>query len=460
MQTPIISERNCRACVWDRSQHSNIHCTGDEGDQCALKSLIHLSELRDEGLTTARVGDLTLFSAFQPIYSLSHERVVGYEALIRGVRDGEPVPPWEIITANDDFAQLVYLDRLCRAIHIRNFQRHLRHNAWLFLNINPRVAVDGKQFGSFFGKLLDSTGIAPQRVVVEILEHAIIDEAQLARTVAYYRSMGCLIALDDFGSGHSNFDRIMRIQPDIVKMDTAMIRQAGSNVVARRIMPNLVAMLHEAGCLVLVEGVETEDEALITLDANVDFVQGFYFARPSAPMSLPSHKETFQQLDQSYKRQYEVVRYQRRQEMRQYKQRFAEAAAAYNHGVPLDTACKQLLEMESVQRCYLLDSDGKQLGDNLYPITRQVPINTQFLPLADTRGANWNRKPYFRDAIGHPGKVRISRPYLSTASVELSATLSICIDNKDELQVLCCDLSYHDEGVVKVESEIIPSLHP
>lgn len=460
MLIPDIAERDCRACVWDTTRGSTILCPEDKQGNCALKSLLHTSGLRDGELTTARIDDLTLFSAFQPIYSLSHERVVGYEALIRGERHGESVPPWEIISGSEDFAQLVHLDRLCRAIHIRNFQRHLRHNAWLFLNINPRVAVAGKQFGSFFGKLLDSTGIAPQRVVVEILEHAILDEALLARTVAYYRSMGCLIALDDFGSGHSNFDRIMRIQPDIVKMDTAMIRQAGSNVVARRIMPNLVAMLHEAGCLVLVEGVETEDEALITLDANVDFVQGFYFARPSAPMSLPSHKETFQQLDQSYKRQYEGVRYQRRQEMRQYKQRFAEAAATYNNGVPLDKACKQLLELESVQRCYLLDSDGKQLGDNLYPITRQVPINTHFLPLADTRGANWNRKPYFRDAIGHPGKVRISRPYLSTASVELTLTLSICVDSKDELQVLCCDLSYHDEGVVKVESGIIPSLQP
>ena len=432
--------------MWDKAPDCTIRCAEDERDSCALKSLISASGLQDEALTTARHGDVTLSSAFQPIYSLTHERVIGYEALIRGERNGETVAPWEIIAGSDDFEQLVHLDRLCRAIHIRNFQRHLRHNAWLFLNVNPRVAVEGKQFGPFFGKLLDSTGIAPQRVVVEILEHAIIDEALLARTVAYYRSMGCLIALDDFGSGHSNFDRIMRIQPDIVKMDTSMIRQAGSNVVARRIMPNLVAMLHEAGCLVLVEGVESEDEALIALDANVDFVQGFYFARPSAPMSLPSHAETFQRLDRRYTHQYEVVRYRRRQAMRQYKQHFAEAAAAYNNGVPLDQACKPLLELEAVQRCYLLDSNGKQLGDNLYPITRQVPINTHFLPLADTRGANWNRKPYFRDAIGHPGKVRLSRPYLSTASVELTQTLSICIENRDELQVLCCDLSYHDEG--------------
>lgn len=444
MRRSIFPDRNCRTCLWEPPQQGGIACQEDEQGCCALKNVICDAALEEGTYTTARFRDFNLSSAFQPIYSLSHERIVGYEALIRGVRNEEPVSPWTILSSSEDFREMVHLDRLCRTIHLRNFQRHLRRNAWLFLNINPKVAVSGRQFGSFFGKLLDSTGIAPQRIVVEILEHAILDEDLLAQTVAYYRSMGCLIALDDFGSGHSNFDRILRIQPDIVKMDTSMIRQAGSNVVARRIMPNLVAMLHEAGCLVLVEGVETEDEALIALDANVDFVQGFYFARPGPPNDLEPHQQTFHSLDQRYKRLYDDVRYRRRQAMRQYKLLFAQAAAAYRSGSRLHKACKQLLEMDSVQRCYLLDANGKQLGDNIYPITRQVPINAHFLPLADTRGANWNRKPYFRDALGHPGKVRVSRPYLSTSSVELSITLSICLDVGQEHQVLCCDLSYHD----------------
>jgi len=444
----------CKNCIWGEEHDSDvIPCDDFAQDKCALKNLVEVSALQDDELTNARYEAFRLHSAFQPIYSLSHERVIGYEALIRGTREGQGVSPWEIFSSVDGFEQTVHLDRLCRAVHIRNFQRHIRDNAWLFLNINPKVVVGGRHFGSFFGELLHSTGIPPQRIVVEILENAIQDEELLAETVSYYRNMGCLIALDDFGSGHSNFDRILRIQPDIVKMDTQMIRQAGSNLVARRIMPNLVAMLHEAGCLVLMEGVETEDEALIALDSNVDFVQGFYFARPAEPKKLPSHRETFRRINEGYKQQFDTVTRRRREGLKKYKHQFAQAAAFYASGIDLSMASRRLLEMESVQRCYVLDAEGKQLGESLYPVTRQVPLNTHFLPLADTRGANWNRKPYFRNAIVHPGKVKVTRPYLSISGVELCVTLSICIEVEEELQVLCCDISYHDGEFDEVKGE-------
>lgn len=438
--------KGCKTCIWGEGRNSAPSCPEADNGSCALKRLAEEAALADAELTHARYREFLLHSAFQPIYSLSHERVVGYEALIRGQREGLAVSPWEIFSTVDGFEQTVYLDRLCRTIHIRNFQRHIRDNVWLFLNINPKVVIGGHYFGSFFNELLHSTGIPPQRIVVEILENAIQDEQLLAQTVEYYRNMGCLIALDDFGSGHSNFDRILRIQPDIVKLDTQMIRQAGSNRVARRIMPNLVAMLHEAGCLVLMEGVETEDEALIALDANVDFVQGFYFARPSEPKKLPCHKETFLLLNQRYRQQFNEVSRAQRQTLKRYKQQFAQSAAFYASGIDLHIACRRLLEMESVQRCYVLDRNGHQLGENLYPVSRQVPLNPLFLPLSDTRGANWNRKPYFRNAIVQPGAVKVTRPYLSITGVELCITLSICIEVDETMQVLCCDISYRDEA--------------
>lgn len=435
----------CKSCIWADPSPEVPSCAEFKENRCALKQLVTECDVHEDELSRARFNGFLLHSHFQPIYSLSHERIIGYEALIRGTRDNEKASPWEIFSSTEGFEQTVQLDRLCRTIHLRNFQRHISDNSWLFLNVNPKVVVGGRNFGPFFSRLLESAGIPPQRIVVEILENAIHDEELLAETVEYYRNIGCLIALDDFGAGHSNFDRIMRIQPDIVKMDTQMIRQAGSNLVARRIMPNLVAMLHEAGCLVLIEGVETEDEALIALDANVDFVQGFYFARPGRPDRFPDHQATFDKLNQRYSLQFDGVRRQHQQELKQYKHQFAQAAAFYATGIELEMASRSLLEMPQVQRCYVLDNEGKQLGESIYPLTRQVPLNTHFLPLADTRGANWNRKPYFRNAIVHPGKVKVTRPYLSITGVELCVTLSICIEVDEQVRVLCCDISYHDK---------------
>jgi EAL domain-containing protein (putative c-di-GMP-specific phosphodiesterase class I) len=445
---------DCQQCIWGEQAPEIPPCEPAATERCALKRLVDGAAIEQGQMTTARFGDYTLTSAFQPIYSLSHERVIAYEALVRGIQGNETISPWEIISSANNFEDTVRLDRLCRTIHLHNFKRHFHDDAWLFININPQVVVSGRQFGTFFGELLASTGIPPQRIVVEILEHAIQDEQLLAEAVHYYRNMGCLIALDDFGSGHSNFERILRLRPDIVKLDTGMIRQAGDNVIARRIMPNLIAMLHEAGCLVLMEGVETREEALIALDCNVDFVQGFYFARPGTPSRLETRQNRhFHLLNRLYKEQFDQVTRQREQDLAHYKQHFAQAVAFYTAGIDLNIACQQLLSLPRVQRCYVLDHMGSQLGDNLYPPNRQASHDNRFQPLADTRGANWNRKPYFRNAIIHPGKVKVTRPYLSISGVEMCITLSISIEVEGELRVICCDLSYQDHSV---QDEAVP----
>jgi len=437
---------DCQQCIWGETRAEMLACAAEHDDACALRRLVESADLRHGELTTAHFGGYSLTSAFQPIYSLSHERVIAYEALVRGSDGKATISPWEIFSSTDSFEQTVQLDRLCRAIHLQNYQRHIDNEAWLFLNINPQVVIGGRRYGSFFRELLDSTGIAPERIVVEILENAIDDEQLLAETVRYYREMGCLIALDDFGSGHSNFERILKLCPDIVKLDSAMIRQAGDNVIARRIMPNLIAMLHEAGCLVLMEGVETEEEALIALECNVDFVQGFYFSTPLAPHRLPAEQRMpFSRLNRLYQEQFDQSTRQHEQELRHYKQQFSRSAALYAAGIELDTACRQLLAMPRVQRCYVLDALGSQLGENRYPAQRRWPQNKRFRPLADTRGANWNRKPYFRSAIGHPGRINLTRPYLSITGVEMCVTLSIGIEVEEELRILCCDLSYRDQ---------------
>jgi len=436
---------DCHACIWGTPENPSTPCAAADDGACALKHLIDKSGVRQGELTTARFGDYTLTTVLQPIYSLSHERVIAYEALLRGKTTKATISPWEIFSSANSFEKTVELDRLCRAIHLHNFQRYIDDNAWLFININPQVVGNGRSYGSFFQELLDSTGIAPERIVVEILEHAIDDEELMDETVRYYREMGCLIALDDFGSGHSNFERILRLRPDIVKLDTTMIRQAGDNVIARRILPNLIAMLHEAGCLVLMEGVETQEEALIALECNVDFVQGFYFAKPTPPHRMQAERrDEFTRLNHLFNTRFDQITRQREQDMLHYKHQFAQAAAFFAAGIELPTACRQLLAMPRVLRCYVLDEQGNQLGDNLYPDKRRRLHNKRFLPLADSRGASWNRKPYFRNAIVHPGKIKMTRPYLSITGVEMCVTLSICIEVEEELRILCCDLSHQD----------------
>lgn len=439
---------DCQTCIWEGVAGPELAChLAGTPHQCALKQLTERYPIAASAQGShADFHDFRLGTALQPIYSIAHERVVAYEALLRGQRGDERVSPWEVFSRSNDLAETVALDRLSRTVHLRNFHQHVDEPVWLFLNVNPEVMTHGRRFGSFFQELLQSTGVPPGQIVIEILEHAIEDETLLAETVAYYRQMGCLIALDDFGAGHSNFDRIIRLQPDIVKLDASMLRQASQHRSARRILPNLIAMLHEAGCLVLMEGIETMPEALLALDANVDFVQGFYFARPATPAQRPpSQKLLFEQLNQHYRKQFEQRSHARRQALEHYRELFLRCANRIEAGMAVEIACHQLMTQPRVQRAFLLDAHGNQIGDTLYPAKGGNVVDLRFLPLHDTRGANWNRKPYFRHAIVHPGKVKVTRPYFSISGVEMCITLSICIEVDEELRVLCCDLEFDEE---------------
>ncbi|MBF0098054.1 MAG: EAL domain-containing protein, partial [Magnetococcales bacterium] len=236
-------------------------------------------------------GDLRFSSRFQPIFSLAHRRVIGHEGLLRIQQgNGTPLSPLHLFHGNLDPLELLTIDRLTRGMHIRQFVHQARYSTgWLFLNFNPQVIMigDPRQF-NYTKELLRIHNFSPDRVVVEILENSIHDERLIRETVEYYRGLGCLIAIDDFGAGQSNFDRVWNLNADIVKLDRSLIVNAAANPRAQPFLTSITSMLHEAGKLVLLEGIETEEHALIALNADVDFVQGFHFGRPEPTVIDPT----------------------------------------------------------------------------------------------------------------------------------------------------------------------------
>jgi EAL domain-containing protein (putative c-di-GMP-specific phosphodiesterase class I) len=394
----------------------------------------------------AQVGDISLRSHYQPIYSFAHQRAVGFEALIRPYRStGETLLPNLLFDTAQTVEDKIFLDRLCRTLHVRNFVRQSGNACWLFLNVDPVVTVYGKQFGSFFQQLLAHYRIPPHRVVIEILEGKIGDETLLAESVDYYRDIGCLIAIDDFGVGQSNFDRIWRMRPHIVKLDRSIIEQAADNRTVRRILPSFVSLVHEAGSLVLIEGVETEMQALIAMQAGIDFVQGYFFGKPSPtlPDSLlhPGIGKLFDQLRED--KQLEEI--STRRNLSVYTEAFFDVAVKILEGMDIDLALKTFLGINPVRRCYLLDELGLQVGSNYLPGSLAENVDARFEPLNDARNAIWMRRQYFQQAIAETGRVHISKPYLSITGGSLCVTLSIATYHGDKLRVLCGDINWVDE---------------
>ncbi|WP_323751307.1 EAL domain-containing protein [Marinobacter sp.] len=391
---------------------------------------------------TASFQGLTLHTALQPIYSIAHKRTVGYEALIRPFdNDNASVLPSHLFDLPSSDAENLLLDRLCRYLHVRNYSSIKNQLNWLFLNVSPRVVTHGNQSDSFFGQILEKTGLPAHRIVMEIVEQPTDDADKLKETVAYYRKLGCLTAIDDFGAGHSNFERIWNLSPDIVKLDRSLLMRAADDHRARQILNGIVSLLRQSGCLVLLEGVETRDQVMIAIDSGVDFVQGFYFQRPSTDLeALSEAPADLDDLLTEYKERKQVKQDPTRQLISHFTPPFMQATERLQRGLSMSQACSELLTHSVVSRCYLVGAEGVQITDTLLPDRSAHNQDPRFKPLEDTASADWCRQQYLSQALDQPGSLQVTAPYLCVTGAYMCVTLSLAFESEGSLKVLCCDI--------------------
>ena len=393
-------------------------------------------------LLTGKMDHLRLYTALQPIYSLAHKRVVGYEALLRAKNDQNIwVSPGSLFDARKEEMQQIHLDRLCRYIHINNFICAGDTDNWLFLNVSAPTITSGKKYGAYFEDLIHELDFPAHRIVIEVVEQPTDNNDRLMETVVYYKSLGCLIAIDDFGAGHSNFDRIWTLKPDIVKLDRSFLVKAVTQSSAMNVLTGIVSLLHQAGALVLLEGIETREQALMAVESDADFVQGFYFAKPFINMmKLPEVFGEFDALFEEYKTGSIRERQMFQERVKVYNAIFLSVIDGLKQGDPLEKACEALLEESKVVRCYQIGTDGIQIGQTAVPAHYRINSDNRFRPLDDARSADWFRRHYFRRAILYPEQIQVTRPYLSITGAHMCMTLSMRFSDGAKDSVLCCDL--------------------
>lgn len=389
------------------------------------------------------VQSMQIHSHFQPIISLTHRRVVGYEALLRATRNSQACSPMEAFNLATLEHRVEQFDRECITKHLTSFGQMDTHNQWLFLNLRSETINPRNLRSELLEKFLKRQGLGSERMVLEILEDAVSDPGLLQDFVQHYKEAGFLIAIDDFGTGASNFDRIWQLEPHIVKLDRSMLVNARSSPKRQRWLSRCVALLRETGALVLLEGVETEEDALLSLDSECDLAQGYYFARPS-PQGEHQPAELAQSIQSLH--QHALHGQLARQHCQAKKQRqlqalVKEAAKRLEQDIHFKRATLPLQEHQAVERIYLLDAEGVQIVENLHPGGRPAAMPA-YAPLTQGAGALWARRSYFRQALEQPGQVQVSAPYLGLPDATLDVTLSIAIQGgvSGQLLVLCIDL--------------------
>lgn len=405
-----------------------------------------------DGRTISRFGDsITLASHFQPIYSLSHARVVGHEALLRARHDdGHAIPPPQVFSACRDLTELSWCDSLSRVMHLSNFAAGLPQAQWLFLNVHPDTsqALFKREDHAYVKEVLTHFQINGGKLVAEVLESAVLNSDELRASIDVLREHGCLIAIDDFGAGHSNFDRVWSLKPDIVKLDRSLVERGARDSGSRRIVIQMASLLHECGAMVLMEGVETLDEALLAMEADADMVQGYYFGRPQADLMPTGHAPdslSSLYLGLSQRRKDEAKA--QRQELAPYLNAMGNSGVLLSAGRSLEAACRDFLSLPSTELCYVLNSEGYQISHPCWALDRITDAQLAYEPMSDTEGGCWARRPYFRRAVEAPGKVHVTAPYRTLHGQHTCITLSYAFYCQNvgqrELRVVCGDLIWN-----------------
>ena len=214
--------------------------------------------------------------AFQPIVHATG--IFAHEALVRGPK-GEPA---KSIFSRLDASNLYSFDQACRIRAIEMAAALSASPPCISLNLVPGAIYQPETCIRNTMAVAERVGIPLANIIFEVSEgEKVTDRKRLVSIFREYRRHGLKTAIDDFGAGYSGLDLLSEFQPEIVKLDIALIRDIHKRPASRAIVRAIASLCQELSILSVAEGVETEDELRVLQDLGLELFQGYLFARPA-----------------------------------------------------------------------------------------------------------------------------------------------------------------------------------
>lgn len=229
--------------------------------------------------TAALVADLlagpqAMRTLLQPIVHLHDRAIVGYEALSRGPQGSVLEAPDRLFAAASACGRTLDMELHSAALALQRTQGRLPPGCFLSVNLGPQALACAAQRLPLGGR---------QDVLLELTEHLPLDGAlELSEAVSSLRAQNVGLALDDTGCGFADLDTARVLQPDIAKLCITVVRHAGQGGPLDADIAHTVAQLHQLGCRVLAEGVETQAQHEALRACGVELAQGWLYGRTVA----------------------------------------------------------------------------------------------------------------------------------------------------------------------------------
>jgi diguanylate cyclase (GGDEF)-like protein len=254
----------------------NCTCFFEPKMDAALQARIALEKLLRDAVHNER-----FILHYQPLFEVSGQRLIGFEALIRlPAEDGTLIPPMTFIPVAEDLRLIGkigawVLREACKTA--TNWPEPLT----VAVNLSP-AQFEAGSISTIVASALRETGLAPCRLELEITETLLLGNSDAVMTeLQSLKAMGIAIVMDDFGTGYSSLSYLWRFPFDKIKIDRSFMQgfdAKGRD--AETVVKTIIALGRELNMRVTVEGVETAKQAAFLDGADADQVQGFFFGRP------------------------------------------------------------------------------------------------------------------------------------------------------------------------------------
>lgn len=246
---------------------------------------------------------------FQPIISAKTGEVYAYEALMRADTERK-ISPLELLASAERLNRLYDVEKATffNVVNFIDCNYKEFEGKKIFINSIPGSQLDGKDKDELERILAKHAG----KIVVEFTEETEMDDEQFEKIKEKYRAMNIETAIDDYGSGYSNVNNLLKYMPKFVKIDRALMTDIHESPQKQHFVKDVIEFAHDNDIMALAEGIELTQELKEVIKLGVDLIQGYYTSKP--------HPYVLRSIDERVVN--EIVQYNQNASTKYYKKRY------------------------------------------------------------------------------------------------------------------------------------------
>jgi len=232
-----------------------------------------------------------LFLVMQPLMSLKHPyAALNFEVLLRMRRaDNVVEPAWRVINAAENNGRIATIDRWVLSNVLEWIDEHYdRLEKTRFIDVNMSGgSLNDERFIADAFTMLRHHSRAAKKICLEITESvAVSDIDNMTKFADQARSLGCRLALDDFGVGYTSFSYLSRLPVDVLKIDGSLVSRALSHPTNLSIIESIAGLTRNLGMTSIAEWTDDLDTVKAMVEAGIDYIQAFIIAEPQLPSAI------------------------------------------------------------------------------------------------------------------------------------------------------------------------------